>query len=55
MNFQIGDIVMLKSGGPDMTVIHIDRQGGDVWCTWFVGALENPHKAGFPPAALKKC
>ncbi len=34
MNFQPGDIVKVKSGGPDMTVS--STKDGDVWCTWFV-------------------
>jgi uncharacterized protein YodC (DUF2158 family) len=38
--FQLGDVVQLKSGGPRMTV---DEIGPDmtnrltVWCTWFDG------------------
>jgi uncharacterized protein YodC (DUF2158 family) len=34
MNLKIGDVVALKSGGPDMTVENIDEQG-NVTCTWF--------------------
>ena len=34
MNFQPGDIVKVKSGGPDMTVS--STKDGHVWCTWFV-------------------
>ncbi len=33
--FKEGDIVVLKSGGPRMTVSHYDV--GMVVCTWFVG------------------
>jgi uncharacterized protein YodC (DUF2158 family) len=34
--FKAGDLVVLKSGGPTMTV---DRTGtgGSVWATWFAG------------------
>lgn len=34
-----GDVVMLKSGGPDMTVTSIGDQYGTrtVWCAWFDG------------------
>lgn len=31
--FNVGDLVMLKSGGPVMTVIQVD--GSNVYCTWF--------------------
>jgi uncharacterized protein YodC (DUF2158 family) len=33
MDFKIGDVVKLKSGGPKMTVSTI--KDGEVWCTWF--------------------
>jgi uncharacterized protein YodC (DUF2158 family) len=41
MDFQLGDTVQLKSGGPWMTVDHIgpQRQGSDrdaALCSWFV-------------------
>lgn len=36
---KVGDVVRLKSGGPNMTVNHIGPQydGGEdrVWCEWF--------------------
>lgn len=32
-----GDVVMLKSGGPKMTIRHV-RPDDDVWCYWFDGA-----------------
>jgi uncharacterized protein YodC (DUF2158 family) len=35
MDFQPGDIVRLKSGGPKMTVETVDDTG--VYCAWFVG------------------
>jgi len=34
MNFKIGDTVMLKSGGPLMTVEN-EEEGGRVMCKWF--------------------
>lgn len=33
--FKKGDIVQLKSGGPDMTVTSV--QGEEIWCIWFAG------------------
>jgi uncharacterized protein YodC (DUF2158 family) len=37
---KVGDVVMLKSGGPKMTVATIDKKymGTElhVWCDWFV-------------------
>ena len=35
--FQVGDIVALRSGGPEMTVKSPADRDGDVWCMWFVG------------------
>jgi uncharacterized protein YodC (DUF2158 family) len=35
MDFQPGDVVRLKSGGPKMTAETVDETG--VSCTWFVG------------------
>ena len=32
-DFKPGDTVMLKSGGPHMTVTKVD--GDRVWCEWF--------------------
>lgn len=35
--FNIGDIVQLKSGGPDMTVSSIDTEEDECDCCWFNG------------------
>ena len=34
MTFAVGDVVRLKSGGPDMTVEATDAKSADVVCTW---------------------
>ena len=34
---KIGDVVKLKSGGPDMTIYFIDKSGGSINCQWFAG------------------
>ncbi|MBX6965981.1 DUF2158 domain-containing protein [Alcaligenes faecalis] len=34
--FKVGDVVQLKSGGPEMTVIDKSQEGSDVKCMWFV-------------------
>lgn len=51
--FKVGDIVQLKSGGPDMTVDKV-VQGyhGEihVWCTWFSG--KKNERASFTPETL---
>lgn len=54
MNFQIGDLVQLKSGGPNMTVTLL--QDGKAWCTWFnrEATSYEPKEAHFPVAALEK-
>ena len=54
-NFQIGETVELKSGGPDMTVRYLDHKDGTVWCVWFTGTDHSkPNQFGFPPNTLKK-
>jgi uncharacterized protein YodC (DUF2158 family) len=48
-NFNIGDVVVLKSGGPKMTVDRVE--GGNMVCVWFDG---NATKYGtFSSSALK--
>jgi uncharacterized protein YodC (DUF2158 family) len=53
MSFKVGDMVKLKSGGPDMTVMKIGTAGGEpmVWCVWFEGTKDA--YGLFPPEALK--
>ncbi len=56
MEWKIGDLVQLKSGGPTMTVTKLLEHGafgGDaqVICTWYVGGEENQRP--FDPATLK--
>jgi uncharacterized protein YodC (DUF2158 family) len=37
MEFKVGDVVRLKSGGPAMTIASIDREGPvRCYCVWFV-------------------
>lgn len=53
MSFAIGNVVILKSGGPLMTVTHVgNNQGGtpQVWCSWF--ANNEPKNTTFHPDAL---
>lgn len=54
-----GDKVMLKSGGPSMTVIDVGASTDLVWCRWMRrGEQGGKHVDGdvaenyFPPAAL---
>jgi uncharacterized protein YodC (DUF2158 family) len=50
-----GDVVMLKSGGPRMTVSQVgEDQYGEkkVWCVWFDRTTK--HDDDFEPEALKK-
>lgn len=52
--FEIGDTVVLKSGGPIMTVTAVgDRKGRlNVWCSWF--DRDDNEKTGiFPVDAVK--
>ncbi len=55
----VGDIVQLKSGGPDMTVNEIGHPGLSrtgplsAWCSWFDGKGDEK-KGTFPLTSLKK-
>ena len=50
-DFEIGNVVQLKSGGPKMT-IHGLVSDGDVICQWFEG--DAVHEESFPREALQK-
>lgn len=50
MRFKLGTIVVLKSGGPDMTVESIGKNG--VTCAWFVG--KRLTRATLRPEMLRK-
>jgi uncharacterized protein YodC (DUF2158 family) len=50
--FKVGDIVKLKSGGPEMTVQLVDPTLKSIRCSWFAGKkLE--HGSFVPEAILK--
>ena len=34
--FKVGDVVMLKSGGPKMTISSIDSNTSKIRCVWFI-------------------
>ena len=54
--FKAGDVVMVKSGGPQMTVAGVGQYGmvksTRVKCVWFEGAKRE--ESLFEPALLKK-
>ena len=53
--FQVGDVVKLKSGGPEMTVQDED-ESGEYHCQWFAGkklASGWFPEAGLEPASVK--
>ena len=57
MDFKVGDVVKLKSGGPDMTVSFVGEKTflhgmkvPVVSCTWFVG--KKLEAKSFDPALL---
>lgn len=50
-DFEIGDVVQLRSGGPKMTV-HGLVSDGDVVCQWFEG--NEVHEESFPKEGLQK-
>lgn len=49
-SFKEGDVVRLKSGGPKMTVTHVDASR-ICSCAWFSGAAV--HRSEFFAGALK--
>ena len=49
--FNVGDIVTLKSGSPDMTVVS-PAGSGQLFCTWF-DKSKKLQTAAFDPAALQ--
>jgi len=56
-SFQIGDVVQLKSGGPDITIVSINEdiyENGklSIQCKWFENG--KAFTESFPPAALEK-
>ncbi|WP_041544395.1 MULTISPECIES: DUF2158 domain-containing protein [Chelativorans] len=56
MEFKVGDVVELNSGGPNMTVE--SRQNGDEWwCVWFNSIGPNAHEkkgSSFKGETLKR-
>ena len=50
MNFEPGQLVTLKSGGPPLTVIAMD--GGNVRCVWFAHADDRLQEATIPAVCL---
>jgi uncharacterized protein YodC (DUF2158 family) len=51
-NFEPGDIVQIKSGGPIMTVTQISAK--DVTCLWFSEQAGDVRTATVPMIALEK-
>ena len=51
MDIRKGDVVQLKSGGPKMTVAHIDEHES-AYCQWFVGGKQEGQS--FPVSSLVK-
>jgi uncharacterized protein YodC (DUF2158 family) len=55
-DIKAGDIVQLKSGGPDMTVTQIGQKGYEdhdsAWCSWFEG--NKAQNGVYALVALKK-
>lgn len=50
----VGDVVQLKSGGPQMTVVEVG-ESSDVKCMWFPDyKSESVREDHFPIDALKK-
>jgi uncharacterized protein YodC (DUF2158 family) len=50
-----GDVVVLKSGGPKMTVEKIGKNAQGIptaWCVWFEGST--PQKGAFPIQAIDR-
>lgn len=50
MDFEVGEVVQLKSGGPKMTICEVNSVDGRDGCAWFVDCVWFGEKA----AELKK-
>lgn len=51
--FNVGDIVRLKSGGPDMAVKNLPQEKGTIYvCQWFAG--KKLEQGSFPADSLEK-
>lgn len=48
---KIGDVVVLNSGGPKMTVVK-SHEDGTFLCVWMIGGTAQNH-GWFPPEALR--
>ncbi|HDR9805838.1 TPA: YodC family protein [Burkholderia cenocepacia] len=52
LKFKVGDIVQLKSGGPEMTVKSAPSPASPrYWCQWFAG--KKLESGDFPEESLK--
>jgi len=51
-SYQPGDIVRLKSGGPNMTVQSTSNDRENVWCVWFDAKGEH-NRQMFNPLSLE--
>ncbi len=49
--FKAGDVVILKSGGPNMTVVSISEDGSIVYCTWM--SDDDVYEGDFIPATIE--
>ena len=52
--FKIGDVVILKSGGPKMTITSVGKDNfgaPTVWCSWFID--KKNETGSFPIGAVK--
>ena len=52
MNFEPGDVVQLKSGGPKMTVL--SEEDGTTCCNWYDEIEKKFRVSDFGSVALKK-
>ncbi len=50
--FKEGDTVKLKSGGPDMCIEEINREG--IYCRWWLDAEKKFDHGNFEPVTLEK-
>ena len=52
MTYETGDVVILNSGGPRMTVVGIAEDGG-VACVWMNEDAEELHQGVFKAATIE--
>ena len=53
MTYELGDVVILNSGGPRMTVVEVSEGGGAISCTWMNEDGDELHHGVFKAVTIE--